>query len=167
MTATPFLDRLALGLATLGPIGRLPKAPGTWASAAAVLVAPFTFLPLTPPLRLAALAAIFIAGTWAASRAERSLGQADPGCVVIDELLGQWIALAPFNFLRWWQILIALALFRILDIAKPWPIRRLEKALPGGLGVMADDALAGVIAALLLWALRLATGYAGPGRAFF
>ena len=119
------LDRLALALATLGPVGNLPKAPGTWASAAAVLAAPFLFLPLAPPLRLAVLAAIFIAGTWAATRAERVLGRTDPGCVVIDELLGQWIALAPFNYLRWWQILAALALFRLLDITKPWPIRRL------------------------------------------
>ncbi|MEW5775018.1 MAG: phosphatidylglycerophosphatase A [Thermodesulfobacteriota bacterium] len=156
------LDRLALALATLGPVGNMPKAPGTWASAAAVLAAPFLFLPLAPAWRVAALAALFAAGAWAASRAERALGKTDPGCVVIDELLGMWIALAPFNFLRWWQILFALALFRILDIAKPWPIRRLEKSLPGGLGVMADDALAGLIAAGGVWLLRWATWPTGP-----
>lgn len=156
------LDRLALFLATLGPVGNMPKAPGTWASAAAVLAAPFCFLPLTPPWRIAVLIGIFLLGSWAATRAERALGATDPGCVVIDELLGMWIALAPFNFLRWWQILAALALFRILDIAKPWPIRRLEKALPAGLGVMADDALAGLLAAAGVWLLRWATWPTGP-----
>lgn len=155
-------DRLALALATLGPIGNLPKAPGTWASAAAVLAAPFCFLPLAPPLRIAVLAAVFAAGVWAATRAERALGRTDPGCIVIDELLGQWIVLAPFNYLRWWQILVALLLFRLLDIAKPWPIRRLEKSLPGGWGIMADDALAGLLAAAGLWLLRWATWPAGP-----
>ena len=162
MPDTTPLDRLALGLATLGPLGHMPQAPGTWASAAAVLAAPFLFLPLEPPFRIAVLAAIFLAGTWAATRAERALGATDPGCVVIDELLGMWITLAPFNFLRWWQILAALALFRLLDIAKPWPIRRLEKGLPGGLGVMADDALAGLLAAAGVWLLRWATWPAGP-----
>jgi len=162
MSNPTLADRLALALATLGPIGNLPKAPGTWASAAAVLAAPFLFLPLPPAWRVAALAAIFGAGVWASSRAERVLGRTDPGCVVVDELLGMWIALAPFNYLRWWQILAALLLFRLLDITKPWPIRRLEKGLPGGLGVMADDALAGLLAAAGVWLLRWLTWPTAP-----
>lgn len=144
------IDRLALELATLGPLGRLPKAPGTWGSAGAVLAAPWLFLPLPLPGRLLVLGLVLGLGTWAASRAEAVLGRTDPGCVVVDELLGQWAALLPLAAPAPLPLLLGFALFRLLDILKPWPIRAVEKGLPGGLGIMADDLLAGIIAGAIL-----------------
>ena len=152
------LDRLALELSTLGPVGRIPQAPGTWGSAAALLLAPWIFLPLPLWGRLLALAGVLLLGTWAATRAEAVLGATDPGCVVIDEVLGQWTALLPFAAPSLWTLFAAFVLFRALDIAKPWPIRLVERSLPKGLGVMADDLLAGALAGALLFVLSLAQG---------
>jgi len=155
MTSTPphmtMTDRLALWTATLGPVGRFPAAPGTAGSAVAALAAPWLFLPLGPAGRLLVLCVVFVIGALAASRAERLLGRKDPGPVVIDEVLGQWIALWPLSTADPWAMLLAFALFRILDMTKPPPIRQSERWLPGGYGIMLDDALAGAAAALVLW----------------
>lgn len=144
-------DNVALFLATLGPVGGFPRAPGTAGSAVAALAAPFLFLPLGPWGRLAALLIVFAVGTWAAGRAERILGRADPGCVVIDEVLGQWVALVPLSSPDPWAILSGFVLFRILDMTKPPPLRQSETWLPGGGGIMLDDALAGALSACVLW----------------
>ena len=96
---------------------------------------------------------VFALGTWAAGRAEDVLELNDPGCVVIDEVLGQWTSFLPLVHPGAWTLLAGLALFRVLDILKPWPIRWVERRFPGGLGVMADDLLAGALAAVLLWFL--------------
>ena len=174
--APGILDRVALAVATLGPVGRLPKAPGTWGSAAALLLAPFVFNPLPLPWRLGVLALILVLGAWAAARAEVLLGEKDPGCVVVDELLGQWTAFAPFHLatglatglttgLTGWasswngatplELLVLFGLFRFFDILKPWPIRSVEAGVPGGLGVMLDDLVAGLFAAGVFTLLRL------------
>ena len=89
-------------------------------------------------------------GIWAATRTEKLLGRKDPGIVVVDEVAGQLIAFlfVPFNS-GWWVIIAGFVLFRLFDIWKPYPIRRLEM-LESGLGIMADDVLAGVYAAILL-----------------
>jgi phosphatidylglycerophosphatase A len=86
-------------------------------------------------------------GIWAASRVEARLRIKDPGIVVIDEVAGQMIALlsVPAFFPGWLPVLSAFLLFRLFDIWKPYPIRRLE-ALESGLGIMADDILAGIYA---------------------
>lgn len=154
------LDRAAVAMATLGPVGRMPGAPGTWGSLAATLAAPWCFLPLPLGGRLAALAGVLALGTWAAGRAARALGREDPGCVVVDELLGQWTAFAPFFLSGWdartpWELLGLFALFRLFDIAKPWPIRAIDRGVPGGLGIMLDDLAAGVFAAAALALPRL------------
>lgn len=145
------LDRIALAIATLGPLGNLPKAPGTWGSLAAAAAAPWLFLPLSFPLRVVVLLAVLIIGAWAASRAERLLRRKDPGCVVVDELLGQWLTLLPFAVLSPLQLTAGFILFRVADILKPWPVRLVDQRVTGGLGVMLDDAVAAVPAALLLW----------------
>ena len=145
------LDRIASPIATLGPFGHLPKAPGTWGSLAAVVAAPWLFLPLSLPWRILILVLVLALGAWAASRAERLFGRKDPGCVVVDELLGQWLTLLPFAALAPWQLACGFVLFRITDILKPWPIRWVERSAPGGLGVMLDDAVAALPAAFLLW----------------
>jgi phosphatidylglycerophosphatase A len=89
-------------------------------------------------------------GIWAATRTEKLLGRKDPGIVVIDEVAGQLVAFlfVPFNS-GWWVIIGGFILFRLFDIWKPYPIRRLEM-LESGLGIMADDVLAGIYAAILL-----------------
>lgn len=146
MTGATPLDKLATALATLGPIGHFPKAPGTWGSLAAVVAAPWLFLPLPLPGRLLVLAAVLAVGTWACSRAEIVLGRKDPGCVIIDELFGQWLALLFFTAMPIWYLLAGFALFRLFDILKPWPVSWAETAFPGGLGVMLDDGVAGLYA---------------------
>ncbi|MDQ7835214.1 MAG: phosphatidylglycerophosphatase A [Humidesulfovibrio sp.] len=161
------VDRVALAIATLGPAGRMPVAPGTWGSALALILAPWLFTPLPLAWRLGALASILVVGAWAASRAEEILGETDPGCVVVDELLGQWTAFAPFHLFAgfgwsssWtaqtpWELLILFGLFRLFDILKPWPIRAVEQSVPGGLGIMLDDLVAGLFAAAAFIPIRL------------
>ena len=83
-----FLDKLTLSFCRLGVAGLDPKAPGTWGTAIACLLAPYIFLPLSLPLRAVALAALFVLGGLAATRAEQILDRKDPGEVVIDELVG-------------------------------------------------------------------------------
>jgi phosphatidylglycerophosphatase A len=112
-------------------------------------------IPLPYLGRAALILAVLGVGALASSRAERNMGQKDPGCVVIDEVLGQWVALAPFAALDWAWIAAGFLLFRLFDILKPWPVKQAELKFPGGFGVMIDDALAGVYAALGLWLLRV------------
>ena len=152
-----FCDHLALGIARLGVAGLSPKGPGTCGSFVAVLLAPWCFMPLPVYWQLAVLTLVFFVGSWAAGRAERILNEKDPGQVVVDELLGQWIAIMPLGAVaNPWQLLAAFILFRTLDIAKPWPIKASENWLPGGYGVMLDDLVGGVGAAAILWlGLRL------------
>lgn len=143
-------DRAAVALAVFGGVGYSPVAPGT-AGAVAAAVVGFGVLRATgwPPwtLGLGALL-LFWPAVWASRETERVLGGHDPQCVVVDEVVGQWIALATTRGDQWLDWLLAVALFRLFDIAKPPPIRRLER-LPGGLGVVADDAAAGLCAMLI------------------
>lgn len=161
MSASPSLaDRLAVFAATLGPVGRMPQAPGTWGSAAALVAAPFCFMPLPLAGRVGALAFILGVGAYAAGRAEKVLGRKDPGCVVIDELLGQWAAFAPFHLAGMdgsmpLDLLELFVLFRVFDILKPWPVRAIDRATPGGFGVMLDDLAAGFMAAGVFALTRL------------
>ena len=144
-------------LATWFGCGWSPKAPGTVGSMAALAIAivlhRFAGLEGWHFLFLAAL--LFLPAVWAASAVARESGIEDPHFVVVDEVIGQWIALAGAAPFHWTNALAALALFRLFDIWKPQPIRLLER-LPGGWGINADDALAGVYAAVvLLVALRV------------
>jgi phosphatidylglycerophosphatase A len=136
--------------------GRVPFAPGTAGSLIGVLL--WWFLrELTLPWYAAVCAALVVIGTWAAGRAEIILGQKDSPSIVIDEITGFLVAM--FLIPPGWGTLAAgFALFRFFDIAKPWPIRRLQE-IPGGAGVMADDIVAGIYVNLLLQILA-----ALPGR---
>ena len=142
----------AIQIATWFGCGRSPYAPGTVGSAAAVAIAIalqhwFGF----GPLHFALLAALlFLPATWAADVAARAARIKDPGFVVVDEVMGQWIALAGARALNWKSYLAAFALFRLFDIWKPTPVRQLER-LPGGWGINADDVMAGLYAALVMW----------------
>jgi phosphatidylglycerophosphatase A len=149
------MRRLALLIATCGSIGFVPVAPGTAGSAAGValfyLVSAFDVAWAEPVV----IVALFAAGVWAASSAEQQLGGTDPGPVVIDEVVGMlitlaWIPVTPLG------ALVGFLIFRVLDVVKPWPSRQLE-SLHGGLGIMADDAMAAVYGYLLMRGLVLAT----------
>jgi phosphatidylglycerophosphatase A len=146
-------------VATFFGAGRLKPGPGTWGSVAALLLwAAFARFAHPSPhtLLFALLAAIVTAaalGVPAATIAERESGSTDPGFVVIDEVIGQWITLlfCPFN---WPHALIALILFRLFDITKPFPIRRLE-SLPAGWGIVFDDVAAGLYALVVASLIRI------------
>lgn len=146
---------IALGFGS----GLSPWAPGTAGSLAALL--PWLALRLLPwPAYLAVLLLAFALGVWACGRAARRVGLHDPGAFVWDEFVGQWLALLPVLAGPWWGVALGFALFRLFDVWKPWPVRWADRSLDGGLGVMADDVLAGLMAAgvlaLVVYALALA-----------
>jgi phosphatidylglycerophosphatase A len=155
LLATP-AGWLACGLGS----GLTPVAQGTFGSLAALL--PWLLLRELPlPIYVAALLLGFAVGVWACNVAGRALGVDDHRSLVWDEFIGQWIALIPLlipawlpaSGLRWWMLLACFALFRLFDVWKPWPIRWLDRHLKGGLGVMLDDVVAGVFAAIVLGCL--------------
>src|SRR5215207_6557332 len=173
-------DYFAMALATCG-VGLIPIAPGTWGSGVGVALylglgyisqrvfdyavrrgldlSPQEFQGILTTVLLLVILVVALAGIWAATRAEKLLGKKDPGAVVVDEVAGQLIT---FLFVPWlttwtWSVVAGFVAFRVFDIWKPYPVRRLE-SLGGGLGIMADDMLAGFYAATamsLLVTLRL------------
>jgi phosphatidylglycerophosphatase A len=145
-------ERSARLIATVLGCGYSPVAPGTAGSVAALAIAvPLHEFAGFSGWRFAALAALgFAPAVWASTRTARAVNVKDPGIVVVDEVIGQWISLAGAHALNWKTYLAAFALFRLFDIWKPAPVRQLEK-LPEGLGIVADDAMAGVYAALVLF----------------
>lgn len=137
-------------LATWFGCGLFPKGPGTAGSIGALLVAvPLVALGVRPWGFLALSLLLLYPAIIAASSVAVRCGTKDPQIVVVDEVLGQWITLAGATALNWKSFLIALALFRLFDIFKPPPIRRLER-IPGGAGIVFDDVLAGVYGAIVL-----------------
>ncbi len=144
-------------IAALWGVGRLPGAPGTCGSAAA-LAPGCALLYLGGPWALAGAALLLaLVALWAAGAHAATTGEEDAAEVVIDEAVGMWLALLPAAGPL--SALAAFALFRALDIAKPWPVSWAERRLPGAWGVVADDALAGAIAALLLWGAQRVFGF--------
>ena len=142
-------------LTTLLGIGFFPKAPGTASSAAALLVYVLALPKLAWPLYLVSLAVLFLLGGAASTAHAAELGEGDPKRIVIDEAVGQLLALFLVP-VRWLPLVLAFVFFRFFDIMKPFPIRRLEK-LAGGWGIMADDAAAGLAAGILVHLLLLLT----------
>ena len=148
----------AWAVATFFGAGLGKPGPGTWGSIAAVLVwAAYSWIFHPTPIGLFAALLVGIAisiifGVPAATIAARESRSHDPGFVVIDEVAGQWIALlaSPFG---WRPALSALLLFRIFDITKPFPVRRLE-GLPDGWGIVFDDVAAGLYALGVSWLLQ-------------
>jgi phosphatidylglycerophosphatase A len=159
---TRFLPKaFVLGLARVGPLGRMRFAPGTWGSAGGVLFQLVVFHTLGPLLTLLVLAPLIWIGAAVCGEAEFRLGRRDPGEVVLDEFLAM-----PLCFLGWpvlaivlpagwgpWPILVAgFVVFRVYDILKPFGIYRLQE-LPGGWGVMVDDLAAALATCGTLHAL--------------
>jgi phosphatidylglycerophosphatase A len=142
------MRRLGLLIATCGFLGYAPVAPGTVGSAAGVVLfyaLRATGLPWTEGV---AIVLLFVAGVWASDVTERALGRTDPSAVVMDEVVGMlitlaWLPVTPLGAFTGFLI------FRLFDVIKPWPSRRFE-SLHGGLGIMADDAMAAVYGHLLM-----------------
>ena len=148
------MNRLAILVATWFGCGYSPAAPGTAGSLGglAIAIALHEWAGFAP-WRFAVLAVlIFPVAVWAAGVTARVKQLKDPQIVVVDEVVGQWITLAGATTLNWKSYLFALVLFRLFDVWKPAPVRQLE-SLPGGLGINADDVMAGVYGAIVLWAL--------------
>lgn len=151
MTTTP-KTRWAWTLATFFGAGYLKPGPGTYGSVAAILLwyaAAHAFAPSATTLAIATTVAALLVtaiGIPASTLVAHEASRKDPGFVVIDEVAGQLFALILMRP-NWQHALLALVLFRLFDIFKPWPIRRLE-ALPNGTGIMLDDVAAGLIALL-------------------
>jgi phosphatidylglycerophosphatase A len=137
----------ALLVATLGGVGRLRPGPGTWGSA---LILPAAWLGALPCL---ALAILFAIGGWWAAREVLRDNTDDPGWFVADEAAGMALTLAALPAATLPGVLLAFALFRLLDISKPWPISWADRQ-PGAFGVMLDDVIAGGLAALALLAFH-------------
>ena len=144
------IDYLALAIATCG-VGYLPLIPGTFGSLVGIGI--FLLLSRTPAALVVSILAVTVAGIWAGSRTEALAGRKDPGKVVVDEVAGQLIATLPLAFFKQWSIaavMVSFVLFRFFDIVKPYPANRLQE-LKGGFGIMYDDLVAGVYAAVLVW----------------
>jgi len=138
---------LLTAIATGFGSGYSPIAPGTAGS----LVGLALFWPLAglgTAVQLLALTAVTVVGVRAADAVARHEGRKDPGLVVVDEIAGQWLTLLALPFT---PLVAALGFltFRVMDVVKPWPARQLE-ALPGGVGIVADDLMAGVYAQLIV-----------------
>lgn len=158
--ALPFFHPVTL-VATWFGAGLIRRAPGTWGSLAALPCAAGLHLLGGPWLLAGATGLVALAGVWASGRYAAALGSGgasgDPGAVVVDEVAGQWLALLPLPLDLWWYA-AAFALFRLFDIAKPWPIGWLDQNLHGGRGIIADDLAAGLVAGALAYALLLWLG---------
>jgi phosphatidylglycerophosphatase A len=148
----------AFAIATFFGAGYGKPGPGTWGSVAAVLLWAACAWAVPSPhallfILLGGIAVALLIGIPASTIAARESGREDPGFVVIDEVIGQWIALigSPFD---WRHALIALVLFRLFDITKPFPARQLE-SLPGGWGIVFDDVAAGLYALGIATLLRI------------
>ena len=146
------MSAFARWLGTFFYLGYVPKGPGTAGSLGALAVAWALHAYLgVSGVFLALFGVLLIApAIWAAGRMAKDTGSKDPQIVVIDEVVGQWITLAGASALDWKTWLGAFLLFRAFDIWKPPPVRQLER-LPGGAGIVLDDAMAGIYAALVLF----------------
>lgn len=142
------MKQLSVFVASFGYVGYFPVAPGTAGSAAALALFALIRWVGVPAVELTAIVAVFAIGVWAANGTEAALGKKDPGIVVIDEVLGMLITLAllPVSMIG---IVVGFLLFRVLDVIKPYPAAQFE-SLHGGLGIMADDAVAGLYAYLIM-----------------
>jgi phosphatidylglycerophosphatase A len=178
-SSAPPKPRVSLAIATAFGLGYLPKAPGTWGSLAGVVLGwgamTLSHLQVAPRIaatgdlsnptpfwwtnfawnEFAIVIIVSVIGVWAADRTANYLQTKDPQVVVIDEVSGQLISYlglaTPRTFaVNWKYLLLGFILFRVFDIWKPFPARQAE-SLPGGLGIMADDWVAGIYAALGLW----------------
>jgi phosphatidylglycerophosphatase A len=147
------MRRLALFLSTFGYVGYAPFAPGTFGSAAGLLVFYVVRSSGSANIETSTIVVLFAIGIWSGTVAEEHFGGIDPGPVVLDEVVGMLITLFHLQ-VNWAGALVGFFVFRFLDVIKPFPSAQFEK-LPGGLGVMADDGMAAVYGNLMMRGLML------------
>jgi len=136
-----------VAVATVGGVGRAPLAPGTVASA--LTTAGLWLFAPTPVVLAALFVAVTVVGTWAAGEAEQALSRGkDPGAIVVDEVAGMTLSMLAVP-LTPAAAVVGFVLFRVFDVVKPFPAN-VSQRLPGGVGVMADDLIAGLYALILL-----------------
>ena len=143
--------RVGVFIATCAYVGYMPVAPGTWGSAIGVAIYYLVRRQGSAAIEFGTIAVLLAVGLWAATEAEHHFGGIDPRPVVIDEVVGMLITLAlvPVNT---FGVVVGFLIFRVLDVVKPWPARRLEH-LPGGFGVVLDDVMAGVYGNVIMMGL--------------
>jgi len=149
------MDRVGLFIATCGYLGHVPVAPGTFGSAAGLVVFYAVRSTGSTVVELSVILLLFAIGIWAGTVAERHYGGVDPAPVVLDEVVGMLITLA-FLPVSAAGAIVGFFVFRVLDVVKPWPSARFER-LPGGLGVMADDGMAALYGNLAMRGLIAVT----------
>ena len=155
---------MAIAFATGFGVGFAPLAPGTFGALLALPI--FVLLSHSFWALIGVLGVLMAIGMWAAGEAERTFGRGDDGRIVIDEIAGQLLALTPLFVLPansrvgFPELVTAFVAFRLFDIAKPGPVRWAERRFEGGLGVMADDVVAGALAAVAVAALVAAGAFA-------
>ena len=154
-------------IATWFGSGLLPKAPGTWGSLAAIPFAYIISVYTCPYALIFGTVALFFIGIWASDKIEKSAQIKDPGFIVVDEVVGQWIAMLPLPFLYslldsdtfylYFAVIavVAFITFRVFDIWKPWPVNYVDKNVHGGYGIMLDDVIAGMYALIITSALAV------------
>ena len=148
---------LAYMIATCGGLGCSPVAPGTIGSIGSWLVLYFLQYIVVPPLLLWGIGGVSIfSGWWATQQVCDSPDTKDPSWIVIDEWVAVWFLLLCMPAVLWWQAL-AVMLFRVFDIVKPWPVSATEQ-LPGAAGIFADDITAAIITGAIMAAVLLAVG---------
>jgi len=135
-------------LATGFYVGNIPFAPGTFGTVLGVGLAYFLSL-VSLPVAMLIIVALTGFSVWISDQAEKQLGTTDPGCIVIDEIVGVMAALVGLPYTLW-PVVASFVVFRCLDIAKPFPISWCDKKLPGGAGIVADDVVAGVMTNLII-----------------
>ncbi|MDR2349739.1 MAG: phosphatidylglycerophosphatase A [Deltaproteobacteria bacterium] len=157
------VDFLIRQLYTCCGLGLIPKAPGTFGTLMGIPLY-FLVLKLWPGnlwVYLAAVAIVFFVGWWACERAEKDFGKHDDKRVVIDEALGYLVTMFPIPFVQPLPLAFVwgFLLFRFYDIAKPGPVGAIDRKTPGGLGVMADDLVAGIFAWATMFVIALAVAF--------
>lgn len=146
--AFSIFQKLAIFVSTFMFTGLLPKAPGTWASLAAVGIYGF-FADLIWQQQAQIIIIAMLLGVYCISLVQKQIGERDDGRFVIDEAVGMWIGIASFPF-HWAWMLLGFVVFRALDIWKPFPTRHLDENLHGAWGVMLDDVICGVYTLAIL-----------------
>ncbi len=161
---------LGVGIATVAGVGFGPWAPGTWGSLVAVFAFGFLYGSVGLVFFLVGVAAVTLVGIWSSNVAETYFGRRDDGRIVIDEVAGQCISLSPIlgfeadffvgpgeqNFFWWLLVVTGFVSFRWFDIRKPRPVKWAEDEFEGGVGVMADDVVAGILGAIVVFLVGIA-----------
>lgn len=144
-------------LATGFYLGKIPVAPGTFGSLPGLLLC-WALSGISASAAVVVGLLLIVLAVWISHEAEKLLGSKDPGSIVIDEIAGMFVTLFGLAF-TWKTAIAGFVVFRILDIAKPFPVRQLERKLPGGVGVVADDLVAGLMANIILRIIFALTGF--------